>query len=160
MSANYRKWYQVKPEFDGFHDVYAVGDNRYKNHIRYEYLDFVGCELITPYKFSQIIKYDPYLSDAFTEVNIHKDCVFWLFGALIPLCGDSGYQYCSDKVRERRTKANQLKSLFNLVCDNVYKRRPLRSEQLVINKLSIESLDACLEYYNSLLNMHIPHGEE
>lgn len=158
MSANYRKWYQVKPEFDGFHDVYAVGDNRYKNHIRYEYLDFVGCELITPYKFRQIIKYDPYLSDAFTELIIPKDSVYWFFGVLMPLGGRVDFETCQDKVRERRSKSIQLKILFYLVCQEVYKRRALRSEQLVINKLSIESLDACLEYYKSLIDTN--NGEE
>ena len=158
MSANYRKWYQIKPEFEGLHHVYAVGDNRYKNHLRYEYVDFIGCELITPYKYRQIIRDTPYLSDAFTEVNIPKDSVYWFFGVLMPLGGRVDYETCMDKVRERKTKAKQLITLFDWVCHMVYNRRPLMSEKVIINNLSIESLDACLEYYKSLLDSK--NGEE
>ena len=158
MSANYRKWYQVKPEFEGFHHVYAVGDNRYKNRLRYEYVDFIGHELITPYKFRQIIKDTPYLSDAFSEVNIHKDSVYWFFGVLKPLGDSLDYETCMDKVRERKTKVKQLNTLFDWVCHMVYNRRVLMSEKVIINSLSIDSLDACLEYYKSLLDSK--NGEE
>lgn len=136
------KYYKVKPEFDGRVIKYLVPDGRKRTGYRQEEIELIGYELLSPKKYAQIVRYKPYIVDAFDEVQVNIYTVYRSFGALFQF-GDS------DKIcGEFWTKRKKLQVQFTLLYFKVRKECP---SSTLLSWFSIEMLEFAIKYYTTLM---------
>lgn len=135
------KYFKVKPEFDGRVIEYLVPDGRKRTGYRQEQIELIGYELLSPKKYAQIVRYKPYIVDAFDEVQVNIYTVYRSFGALFQF-GDSD-KICGEYWSER----NKLQAQFTLLYVMVRKEYP---SSALLKWLSIETLQFAIDYYRSL----------
>ena len=136
------KYYKVKPEFDGRVIRYLVPDGRKRNGYRQEEIELIGCELLPPKKYAQIVHFKPHILDAFDEVKVNIYTVYRSFGALFKF-GDSDI-ICG----EYWTKRNILASKFEAIYLSV---RHKCASKTFVHWLSIETLEFAINYYENQL---------
>lgn len=137
------KYYKVKPEFDGRVIRYLVPDGRKRGGFRQEEIELIGCELLPPKKYVQIVHFKPYILDAFDEVKVNIYTVYRSFGALFKF-GDSDI-ICG----EYWTKRNILASKFKAIYKSVGHKCGSLTFETIVNWLSIETLEFAINYYEN-----------
>lgn len=136
------KYYKVKPKFDGRVIRYLVPDGRKRDGYRQEEIELKGCELLPPEKYSQIVRFYPYILDAFDEVKVNIYTVYRSFGALFEF-GDLDI-ICDEYWTKRKILASKFEAIY-LAVRHVY---PLKA---IVQWLSIETLEFAIKYYENQL---------
>ena len=135
------EYFKVKPEFDGRFINYSVPDGRKRSGYREEKIELIGFELLSPKKYAQIVRYKPYIVDAFDEVQVNIYTVYRSFGALFQ------FEDCDKICDEFWTKRKKLQAQFTLLYFNVRKEYP---SSALLSWFSIEMLEFAINYYESL----------
>lgn len=138
-------YYKVKPEFDGEIIMYYVSDKRKRTGWRFEEIELVGCELISPKTYEKIISNKPHYSDIFEEVRVNIYSVYRSFGVLFDIkdCGTDWTEYISEK----KKLTTQLRFYYQ-------KARHKEADSRITRWLSIETLKEAINYYISLTEAH------